>query len=85
MCKKAGYSNIEYAKFSDYQSITSDAAADLVIKHLRNCTKGHVLVRGHSSVDVETAVSIATLAANVSNCAVHFRNFSHSLKETHAD
>ncbi|KAH0792315.1 Methyltransferase FkbM family [Histomonas meleagridis] len=76
-CLKVNYTNVEYLPFLKYESITSDEVAKFVMNVFN--PKGHILLKGHSTIDIESAVKIALKSANISKCSVHFHNYSHKV------
>ncbi|KAH0792417.1 Methyltransferase FkbM family [Histomonas meleagridis] len=76
-CQKVGYSNIEYIPFLQYESVTADDVVEYILNH--NNVKEDVLLRGYSSIDIETAIKHAVTSANVPNCTINFKNYPHNV------
>ncbi|KAH0785278.1 hypothetical protein GPJ56_010689 [Histomonas meleagridis] len=82
-CNEVGYSNIDYSPYTKYQSITSNEAAEYILRYLHeNHTNEHILIKGNSQLNIEESVNLALKSFGLDNCKVNFRKYSHDLSTT---
>ena len=78
-CRKVGYTNVEYAPFKEFHSISSKDAAKFLIKQLQNFKNEHILIKGYSRMDVKSSIQVALKSVGISKCSLHISSYSHTI------